>query len=44
MIYFIENPEQVNIMGKVSHEMAVEHFDADKVNQRLFEIIGIKES
>ena len=41
MIYFIEHPEQVRIMGDESHKIAVEKFDADKVNQRLLEILGI---
>ena len=41
MIYFIEQPEQVRIMGDESYKIAVEKFDADKVNQRLLEILGI---
>ena len=41
MIYFIEHPEQVRIMGDESYKIAVEKFDADKVNQRLLEILGI---
>ncbi|MDG9729829.1 glycosyltransferase family 4 protein [Ignatzschineria sp. RMDPL8A] len=42
MIYFIEHPEQVNIMGKESYKLAKEHFDADKVNRKLCNIIGIE--
>lgn len=41
MIYFIENPEQIAIMGQESYKIAQEKFDAQKVNQRLFKIIGI---
>lgn len=41
MIYFIENPEQVTIMGNESYKMAVEKFDAEKVNQKLFKILGL---
>lgn len=41
MIYFIDNPDQINIMGRVSHQMAKEEFDADVVNQRLLKIMGI---
>jgi len=41
MIYFIENPDQVNVMGKKSYEIAVEKFDVNKVNQKLAEIFDI---
>lgn len=41
MIYFIENPEQIVIMGNESYKIAQENFDADKVNQRLLKMIGI---
>ncbi|PCN59684.1 glycosyltransferase family 1 protein [Acinetobacter sp. YT-02] len=41
MIYFIEHPEQVRMMGDQSHRIAIEKFDAEKVNQRLLEILGI---
>lgn len=41
MIYFIEHPEQTRIMGNESHNIAIEKFDADKVNQRLLKILGI---
>ena len=37
MIYFIEHPEQVRMMGDQSHKIAIEKFDAEKVNQRLLE-------
>ena len=41
MIYFIEHPEQINKMGYQGYLYAKEHFDAEKVNIRLSEIIGI---
>lgn len=41
MIYFIEHPEQVNIMGLESFKMAQQHFDADKVNVKLSNILGL---
>lgn len=41
MIYFIEHPEQVRMMGDQSHKIAIEKFDAKKVNRRLLEILGI---
>lgn len=41
MIYFIENPEQIAIMGNESYKIAQEKFDAEKVNQRLLKMIGI---
>ena len=42
MCYFIENPEQVNIMGFESYKIALEKFDAEKVNSKLIEIMGLK--
>ena len=41
MIYFIENPKQIAIMGHESYKIAQENFDAQKVNQRLLKMIGI---
>ena len=41
MIYFIEHPEQVRMMGDESYKIAVEKFDAEKVNQRLVNILGL---
>lgn len=40
MIYFIEHPEQIRIMGNESHKIAIEKFDAEKVNQKLLKILG----
>ena len=41
MCYFIENPEQVNVMGAESFKIAQEKFDAQKVNEKLMKIIGL---
>ena len=41
MIYFIEHPEQVAIMGQESYKIAQEKFDADKVNKRLIDMLGL---
>ena len=41
MIYFIENPAQIQVMGAESYKIAVEKFDAEKVNQRLVNILGL---
>lgn len=41
MIYFIENPEKIQVMGAESYKIAVEKFDAEKVNQRLVNILGL---
>lgn len=41
MIYFIENREQIQIMGNESYRIAQEKFDVKKVNQRLMDILGV---
>lgn len=41
MFYFLENPEQVRVMGDASHKIAIEKFDADKVNHKLINILGL---
>ena len=41
MIYFIEHPENWLDMGKQSRRLAKEKFDVRKVNQKLFEIMGL---
>lgn len=41
MIYFIENPEQIAVMGHESYKIAQDKFDADKVNKRLMNILGL---
>lgn len=39
MIFFIEHPEQIEIMGLESYAMAQERFDAQKVDARLIELL-----
>lgn len=41
MCYFIEHPEQINVMGLESFKIAQEKFDAEKINLKLIEIIGL---
>lgn len=41
MIYFIENPEKTQVMGAESYKIAQDKFDAEKVNQRLVNILGL---
>lgn len=41
MIYFIKNPEKIREMGDVSYQIAANKFDAEKVNQRLINILGL---
>lgn len=43
MCFFIENPEQINIMGTESYKIACEKFDVHKVNKKLFEIMEIED-
>ncbi|HEM6635109.1 glycosyltransferase family 4 protein [Acinetobacter seifertii] len=44
MCYFIENPEQINIMGLEGYRIAQENFDVSKVNKKLFEIMGLEDT
>lgn len=41
MIYFIEHPEQIKEMGDESYKLAQEKFDADQVNKRLINMLGL---
>ena len=41
MIYFIEHPEHIEKMGYESYKIAQEKFDAEKVNQRLLNILDL---
>ena len=41
ILYFIEHPEQVNVMGMKSRQIAQEKFDVNRVNEKLFEIMGL---
>lgn len=41
MIYFIEHSDQIETMGDESYKMAVDKFNAEKVNQRLMNILDL---
>lgn len=41
MIYFIQHPEQIACMGDASYAIAQQKFDADQVNQRLINMLGL---
>lgn len=41
MIYFIEHPKEIKKMGLESYKMALENYDANKVNERLLNILGL---
>lgn len=41
MIYFIENPGQISLMGAASYEIAKEKFDANVVNKRLIKFLEV---
>ncbi|MEJ6066195.1 glycosyltransferase family 4 protein [Psychrobacter sp. 16-Bac2893] len=41
MIYFIKHPEEIKKMGYESYKIAQEKFDADKVNKRLINMLGL---
>ena len=42
MIYFIENTEEINQMGQESYKIALEKFDANKVNRKLCKLLSIE--
>jgi len=42
MIYFVECPAQIELMGLASRRMAEEKFDVHKVNAKMLEIMGLK--
>lgn len=42
MIYFIENPDEIQKMGKAGLNFAREKFDVNKVNMQILETLGIK--
>jgi glycosyltransferase involved in cell wall biosynthesis len=42
MIWFIENSDQIEKMGRASRKMAEDEFDVHKVNQEMLKIMGIK--
>ena len=42
MIWFIEHPEQVELMGNESRRIAVEKFDVHKVNKKMLDIMNLQ--
>lgn len=40
MRYFIDNPEQINIMGKASRKIAKEKFDSNLINNQIWERVN----
>ncbi len=40
MIWFIENPEQTKVMGENARKFAEEHFDSEKINEKIYSIIN----
>ncbi|WP_101047672.1 glycosyltransferase family 4 protein [Macromonas nakdongensis] len=43
MLKFVQNPSLVATMGTESRRLAEERFDVDKINQRLMEVLGVRE-
>jgi len=43
MLKFVQNPSLVTTMGAESRRLAEERFDVDKINQRLMEVLGVRE-
>lgn len=41
MIYFIENPEKIKVMGEASYYIAKNKFDSKMVNQKLMKILDL---
>jgi len=42
MIYFVEHPAQIEVMGLASRRMAEERFDVHKVNANMLRIMGLR--
>ncbi len=42
MMFFIENKDSIRRMGDNSYAIALEKFDVSKVNQRLMDILGLR--
>ena len=43
MIYFLENPEQIEVMGKNARKYAEDMFDHRVINEKICEVIGAKQ-
>lgn len=44
MFHLIDNPQEIARMGRESHRIALEKFDAEKVNRRLIQLMSLDES
>jgi glycosyltransferase involved in cell wall biosynthesis len=42
MIWFIEHPEQIELMGIESRRIVVEKFDVHKVNKKMLNIMNLQ--
>lgn len=43
MKYFLENPKEIQKMGNESHQMAVDKFDVNKINEQLLEFMELSD-
>ncbi len=41
MLYFIENPQQVSVMGQSSRRLAEERFDIKAINEKMISVMGL---
>ncbi len=39
MVYFLDNPNQIQVMGDNGHKIAVERFDEQQVNEKLYQLV-----
>ncbi len=44
MIWFVQNKDKIEQMGLASREIAENKYDVEKVNSRLFQIMGLREN
>src|SRR3546814_1185821 len=41
MLYFVENPRQIAVMGRNSRRLAEERFDVRAINARMLSVMGL---
>src|SRR3546814_15348348 len=41
MLYFVENPQQIAVMGRNSRRLAEERFDVRAINARMLSVMGL---
>jgi glycosyltransferase involved in cell wall biosynthesis len=44
MLYFVENPQQITVMGRSSRRLAEERFDVRAINQKMLSAMGLEEA